>query len=101
MITRFHISLGLVVRKRNALKACLGLPKLCTVHSVHCAPAMQTKFWSDVKDSSYQVLDDKIFIRHVGLPIHSEGSVLVKNCPKALEKVEIKVNKFVAMLVLP
>ena len=22
---------------------------LCTVHSVHCAPAMQTKFWSDVK----------------------------------------------------
>ena len=53
------------------------------------------------KDSSYQVLDDKIFIRHVGLPIHSEGSVLVKNCPKALEKVEIKVNKFVAMLVLP
>ena len=84
------------MRKRNALKACLGLPKLCTVH-----PLCKQNFGQMSKDSSYQVLDDKIFIRHVGLPIHSEGSVLVKNCPKALEKVEIKVNKFVAMLVLP
>ena len=97
------------MRKRNALKACLGLPKLCTVHCAQCAlctvctvhPLCKQNFGQMSKDSSYQVLDDKIFIRHVGLPIHSEGSVLVKNCPKALEKVEIKVNKFVAMLVLP
>ena len=89
------------MRKRNALKACLGLPKLCSVHSLCKQHFGQGFEYSDVNDSSYQVLDDKIFIRHVGLPIHSEGSVLVKNCPKALEKVEIKVNKFVAMLVLP
>ena len=43
-----------------------------------------------VNDPPHQVLDDKIFICHVGLPVHSEGSILVKNGSKALAKVEIK-----------
>ena len=43
-----------------------------------------------VNDPPHQVLDDKIFICHVGLPIHSEGSILVKNGSKALAKVEVK-----------
>ena len=43
-----------------------------------------------VNDPPHQVLDDKIFICHVGLSVHSEGSILVKNGSKALAKVEIK-----------
>ena len=49
----------------------------------------QTTHRRDISDFPHQVLDDKIFICHVGLPIHCEGSILVKNGPKALAKEEI------------
>ena len=37
-----------------------------------------------VNDNPHQVLDDKVFICHEGLAIHSKGSILVKNGPEAL-----------------
>ena len=47
-------------------------------------PQKKSPSFTDVNDFPYQVLDDKIFICHIGLSIHSKRGILVEYCPETL-----------------